>query len=721
MEIVNSIPPGAEQDLVIDALVRVLAADGETARALELARRSSWQANLLIEAARLSAAPGVFLEATLEQCRDVSEDYPRRALTLSLIPHLPRAGELAASVEAGMAALLKKTLDPADALSELAAGLAKAGRHESARSAAAEAIESIGRLEEHSRRGTMDKLLRELALSGMAEEALRLARLRPTPDERFNALIGLFPNLAAAGRSAEARDAGMEAYETAVGFDNEYSRHSAVYRITQAFVSAGMTEDALVVARRGGGKSLIDAVTMMAQAGQADTARQAASEARAEARQLSDVEAARSQVIAATRALAADAVQHDFAGAESVIERIHIQIGVALGLASRFQGADATAAIRQAVLFANDITDAPERTAALRGIASELVQSGITAPVPEREEEFPEIYSDALMSSGKLALALSAAQHAGKTARLELFLRAVPLLMASGQAKRGRELASEVLAARDNGLVSAHVKPILNLKLEIDHPAWCTALVEAGRTEEALAIAREPATLQAVAQALVWAGKHSEALEAARRLAALDRSGLPEIAGAMIHAGTFEAALEISRLVEDVGRRSQLIAEIARAMAIKADPKVLDVAREIEDMGERVNALALASRTLHDQQLLDETCALVEKIGTYDGRARACARIAVAWAEFGLFQKSRETAERCYLPQEKLWACTAMVRNYVVRQKPELAGSLTEAIRPNCDTKADRMIFARVPPFSCSAVYNLANHGNFPGNTRWRI
>jgi hypothetical protein len=682
VEIVNSIADADEQAVLMSALIPVLTAAQEIDRALEFAARisvPSWQARRLIEAAGLSATPGALLEAALRACKDISENYERTELAFSMVPFLAKIGEKAGTLEAGITMILKTHWDPARALSEFAAGLAKAGRHESARSVAAKVLDGVAGLSEYARSFPTAGLLQGLVVNGMAEDALKLARSRPTPRECCWALIAIIPSLAASGHPAEARAAGAAAYETGAALDNPYDRSDAVRQLMEAFVSAGMTEDALLIARREGTEALLDATATMARAGQAEAAWQAAGEVRAEARKFNDSAAARKLVIAVSRAIVAGGLEHKL-DAESVTERVYGMIGVVLGLLDRSRGREAIEATRTVILLADDIKDAHERTGTLRHLASELLECGITTYIPNVPGTFPEVFSEALIDRGKVAAALAVAERAVEGARLELFLRAIPLLTATGQAGQARALTRQVLAANGPDLVSAHVKRMLHLKLEIDHPAWCTALIEAGRTAEALAIAREPATLQAIADALIHAGKSSEALAAARRLAATDRSRLADIVGAFLVAETFSAALEFARLVEDPDTRAQLIAATARAMARKADPEAVSVAREIETPGERVTALALASRMLHKQELLDEAFPLVDKIGVYDERGKACARIAVAWAAFGAFEKSRETAELCHLAQEKLWAYTAIVKNYVTRQKPELTAPLAETI-----------------------------------------
>jgi hypothetical protein len=692
VEIVNSMGHAGEQAVLMSALIPVLTAAQETDRALEFAARisvPSWRARRLIEAAGLSVTPGALLEAALEACQDISESYERHELAFSMVPFLAKTGEKADTLEAGITAILKTHWDPARALSEFAAGLAKAGRHESARSVAAEVLDGVAGLGEYARSFPTADLLRGLAVNGMAEDALKLARSRPTPRECCWALIAIIPPLAAGGHPAEARAAGASAYETGAALNNPYDRSDAVRRLMEAFVSAGMTEDALLVARREGAEALLDATATMARAGQAEAARQAAAEVRAEARKLNDSAAARKLVIAASRAIVAGGLEDKSwttstsaskkLDAESFIERVYGMIGVVLGLADRSLGREAMEETRAAVVLANSIKDADERTGALRQLASELLEYGITTYIPN-VPGFPEVFSELLMNGGKLGAALYVASYAAEGARLELFRRAIPLLTATGQAEQARALMRQVLAAKTPDLVGAHVKPMLHLKLEIDHPAWSTALIESGRTAEALAIAREPATLEAITSALIHAHKHSEALDAARRLAATDRSRLTDIAGGFLAAEAFAAALEFARLVEDPGRRAQLIAETARAMARKGDPEAVSVAREVETPGEGLTALALASRMLHNQELLEEAFALVDKIGGYDERGQACARIAVAWAAFGAFEKSRQTAEFCHLPKEKLWAYTAIVKNYIARQKPELAAPLAETI-----------------------------------------
>jgi hypothetical protein len=180
------------------------------------------------------------------------------------------------------------------------------------------------------------------------------------------------------------------------------------------------------------------------------------------------------------------------------------------------------------------------------------------------------------------------------------------------------------------------------------------ALVARGQLREAgsLAIAMRGGTYKrdAVFTSIIEAMIQSEAYPDAANLArsAPQGSDAPvRIAKAMVKAGDSSGAVEFARSIGNDNRRAEALSYIARALARSGDLK-------------RAEAATVEAR------------AAAEKL-PYDEAGRASARIAAGLAELRRYEQSRESAERCHLPRERLWAYTAIVRADLAHCRSEFA------------------------------------------------
>lgn len=133
---------------------------------------------------------------------------------------------------------------------------------------------------------------------------------------------------------------------------------------------------------------------------------------------------------------------------------------------------------------------------------------------------------------------------------------------------------------------------------------------------------------------------------------------LEQIALQTINQGDLDIALELTRAIPDTSIRIKLHARIANLLI---DNQRMDLAEKIAGSAEM----------------------FVSQIGDYDERAHSWARIAQVWANLRHYQHSRQLAENCYKPTERLLVYCSILRSYLVSINPELSPALATVPTPD--------------------------------------
>ena len=165
------------------------------------------------------------------------------------------------------------------------------------------------------------------------------------------------------------------------------------------------------------------------------------------------------------------------------------------------------------------------------------------------------------------------------------------------------------------------------------------ALAKAGKTDEALRAA-------------------NEALEATHKIeTTYSRSmHMADIVVAMAKAGKTDEAFEAARKIEGAEYRSQAMAGVAEAMI------------KNREAGKANSALNEAQRAAQQATKASE-------------RSTRLAAVAIGLAKLHHYRLARETADLCASPGNKLAAYTAILREYLIKQNPDLEKLFEEDIQ----------------------------------------
>jgi hypothetical protein len=177
------------------------------------------------------------------------------------------------------------------------------------------------------------------------------------------------------------------------------------------------------------------------------------------------------------------------------------------------------------------------------------------------------------------------------------------------------------------------------------------------------------------------AGHFEEALKIAERIP-MEQRGLAttSLVSILAQSGATARAVEIAVEIADPSERSTALRDIA-LIQVKSDalPGALNLARLIPEAGARTQVLAQIATAHADRNHPDraETVAIeaetsLAEIAGYENKARGAARVAIVWAALHKYQRSRELAASCHLPNERVLACSAILRDYLLISRPDL-------------------------------------------------
>ena len=148
----------------------------------------------------------------------------------------------------------------------------------------------------------------------------------------------------------------------------------------------------------------------------------------------------------------------------------------------------------------------------------------------------------------------------------------------------------------------------------------------------------------------------------------------------MAQAGAIARAAEIAADIADPFQRSTALRDIA-LIQVKSDalPGALNLARLIPQAAARTQALAQIATAYCDRNdparaeaAGSEAETSLAGIAGYEDKARGAARVAIVWAALHKYQRSRELAVSCHLPAERVLACRAILRDYLLTSRPDL-------------------------------------------------
>ena len=193
--------------------------------------------------------------------------------------------------------------------------------------------------------------------------------------------------------------------------------------------------------------------------------------------------------------------------------------------------------------------------------------------------------------------------------------------------------------------------------------AWLRTLVISGKSDGALKAARTivDANLRSramvnIVEALAKADKPDEALRAANEAfeaaskivdAYFSSQAMVNIVGALAKAGKTDEAFEAARKIEGAEYRSQAMASVAGAMI------------KNREAGKANSALNEAQRAAQQATKASE-------------RSTQLAAVAIGLAKLHHYRLARETADLCASPGDKLADYTAILREYLIKQNPDL-------------------------------------------------
>ena len=486
-----------------------------------------------------------------------------------------RAADLAGQAEQ-IARTITDPNEQASALIQIAAALARAGRHEQAEQLADTITDRAGHVL------ALAHVAEALAHDGQHEQAADLAGQAAAasltiadPDEQALALAQVAGALARAGQHEEAADLAEQAEQVARTITDPYEQATALAEVTEALVRAGQLEQAEQLARTitepaGHAQALAEVAEALVHDGQHERAAALAGRAEHVARTIADP-AEHVLALAELSEALVRAGQHDEAAAlagqaEQVARTITEPYEQVLALIQIVGGLARAGQHEQAEQLACTITDSAGHARALAQVAEALAQSG-------QHEQAADLAGQAAEAALTIAdpdeQALALAQVASALAR-------------AGQHEQAAALAGQAEQVA-GAITNTHAQ------------AWAltqvaSALAQAGHHEQAELLARtitstyhQACALAQVASALAQAGHHERAEQLARTITNTYAQAwaLAELSEALAQDGQHDQAAAMAGQAEQLARtftnpysQAQVLAEVADVFGSLGDRRM---------------------------------------------------------------------------------------------------------------------------------------------------
>jgi hypothetical protein len=568
-------------------------------------------------------------------------------------------------------------------------------------------------------------VLRALACTGFATQALGIASTLPTPDNRAHVLVDIAVACAQAGDFANARKTGEQAREAAAEIDDPFQRDLALCRVAVALAQARQPEQArqatATITHLGARASALSEVAVaLAQVGQLEQARQAAEQARQaatdhpweRARIFSKVAVAFAQVgqLEQARQAAEQARQaatdHPWERAR-IFNKVAVEFAqgqwvrdlwkVAVAFAQIGQPKQARQAAEQARQAAANNTDLSWRTFELSETAVVFAQIG----QPKQARQAAEQARQAAEQAQQGTAAIQGAQRVG---------HAAANLAQAGQPEQARQTATIITDPRERARALGRVAVAL---AQVGEPVHARQAAE--QTRQIAAAIHDPweqaQALSEAAVALAHAGEPSQARQAAdlaRQAAttitdpwkrAQDIEGA--VAVALAHARQSEQAQQAAAAIANPGWRAKALAEVAIALTQAGQPdQARQAATAVSDpelraraLGEVAVALAQARQPEQARQTAEQARQAATNIADRKWRIMALEEVAVALARAGQLEQAAaiitSPGRRAKMLGEAVVAFAQAGQTQQAWQAAELVQQAAEQARQNAATIDD--------------------------------
>jgi tetratricopeptide (TPR) repeat protein len=664
--------------------------------------------------------------AIVRACRQIAEqleaEYHRNSalsavngLTAAVAPNI--AIEWAHSVE-----------DPGIKLRALTEIVVNANTKDALGAVAREACELAAAIDnQYIRSDAFARIIAPYAAHGTSDEIAELGRARTKPRDRAQILTIAMETAGQRGMVQTVRTLGPEALAAAVSVEDRYTRQSTVNAVVKAVASAGPIDEVLALSRTLPADLRSNALLEVLKAAAShprimEIAREGASAARE-----GDKDYMR-RIIQTLASAGRPDLAIELAKANTDLTALSPALAECAAASWKAGHAElALAQARQAIAAASEIKNDAKRSETLAGAVEPFISEpdraielAMEIPAGSGRDRTLALLSDKFTSSGRVQLGLDLAGKLGSVAgQVEALAAAIRRCAEAGFFRQIRPLAVRAFdlltflsdESPRGDAVNTLLRALLDLHLDRLAHELAAAIPYAtarARTLGALAvlwskgrhfpealtlvrsIEQQPEAddaLGKITTILIARGQRAEASELARAIKKSSNSRswiLTNVSDAMVQDGEYAAAADLAREAPDA---SAALAHVCAAM-IKAKEIVgaWELAQSIENVVRRAEALALVARALgrsgqaeRTEKALDEARAAAEKLSP-DDFGRASARIAAVWAELGRYQQAREAAKHCYLPSEKLWAYTAIVRADLARRRPEWAQPMAEVL-----------------------------------------